>query len=348
MYGNFQPVKEVYVSVIVPCRNEVNNIDNFINSILRQKLDDIKLEVIIADGMSNDGTKQKIMDYSSRYSNIRFIENTDMIVSIGLNKAIRQAKGELIIRMDVHTDYSEDYILQCVRVINETGADNVGGAARTKYCGYLQRAISIAFHSRFSVGGALFHNSSYEGYVDTVTYGCWLKSTLEKVGLFDEQLVRNQDDELNLRIIRSGGKIYQSASIKSWYYPRSSIRGLFNQYSQYGYWKVRVIQKHRIPASPRHIVPAAFIGTLLVLVFLTPFIYTAGFLLSGLTGIYLLSTVAASFLACRKDKLYGFLPVMPIVFGAYHFGYGYGFIKGIMDFVIFKRNAGKRFTALTR
>src|SRR5262249_47183273 len=153
----------------------------------------------------------------------------------------------------------------------ETGADNVGGAMRTRASGFVQEAISLAFHSPFSVGGARFHNVEYQGYVDTVPYGCWRKSKLLDLGLFDEELVRNQDDELNLKIIRRGGKIWQSSLIQSWYQPRTSLWALFCQQAQYGYWKVRVIQKHKLPASWRHVVPAASLASLISLSVLAPF-----------------------------------------------------------------------------
>ncbi len=117
-----------------------------------------------------------------------------------------------------------------------------GRRCRDQAVGYLQEAICLAYHSWFSVGGALFHYRDYEGYLDTVTYGCWRKRTLQEIGLFDEQFARNEDDELNLRIVRNGGKIWQSRRIKSWYCPRDSIALLFRQYLQYGYWKVCIVQ----------------------------------------------------------------------------------------------------------
>src|SRR5262249_29352304 len=152
--------------------------------------------------------------------------NPRKITSTGLNRAILAAQGEIIVRMDAHTEYAGDYIRQCVQVLEETGADNVGGAWRTKASGYLQQAVALAFHSPFSAGGARSHEVDYEGYIDTIIYGCWRRKRLIEVGMFDEELVRNQDDELNLRITRSGGKIWQSARIRSWYQPRASLMAL--------------------------------------------------------------------------------------------------------------------------
>jgi glycosyltransferase involved in cell wall biosynthesis len=336
------------VSLIIPCRNERKNIRQCLDSILGCDCPVDRLEILVADGMSDDGTREILDDYASRFPAIRIIDNLQKITPTGLNSAIKAARGEIIVRLDAHTEYAQDYIRQCVEVLLETGADNVGGAARTRANGYLQEAISIAFHSPFSVGGARFHDVDYEGYVDTVTYGCWRKDRLFELGLFDEELVRNQDDELNLRITRSGGKVWQSTRIRSWYQPRASLSALFQQYSQYGYWKVRVIQKHKIQASWRHLVPGAFVASLILLGVLSAFSNIAKWLLAVELSFYLLANFVATLVTCREPRRFKFIPILPLVFAAYHFGYGYGFLRGLIDFVWLKRRARKSFSALTR
>src|SRR5262249_37522272 len=141
----------------------------------------------------------------------------------------------------------------------ETGADKVGGPWVAEGKGYVGRAIAAAFQSPFAVGGARGHDPNYEGIVDLVYLGCWRRGVFDWFGLFDEELVRNQDDEFDLQLIRAGGTIWQSPRIRSWNQPRGSLRTLFLQYMQYGYWKVRVIQKHKIPASTRHLMPGGFV-----------------------------------------------------------------------------------------
>jgi len=170
-----------------------------------------------------------LQELSGADSRIRVIANPKRIVSAGLNEAIRAAEGEIIVRMDAHTEYAPDYVINCVSALLKSGADNVGGPARTKAETWMERAIAAAYHSPFAVGGALFHNVEYEGYVDTVPYGCWWKSSFERYGLFDDELARNQDDEHNLRIIRGGGRIWQTPQIKSWYRQRGSLGALFRQ-----------------------------------------------------------------------------------------------------------------------
>jgi len=339
---------EQYLSIIIPCRNEEKYIGKCPDSIIAQDYLNDKLEVLVVDGMSEDGTRGILETYMQEYPFVRLLDNPRKIVSTALNIGMKSAQGDIIVRMDVHTEYAPDYVTRCLQVLEQTGADNVGGAARTKADSYIQKAVSIAYKTSFGVGGAKFHNENFEGYVDTVTYGCWKKTTLEKIGLFDEELVRNQDDELNLRLIRSGCKIWQSPEIKSWYYPRSSIVALFKQYVQYGYWKVRVIQKHKIPASIRHIVPGTFVGLLAIMAALSPFSQLSLKILAGLLLFYGAANSGASFLACKEPSKWKYIPVMPIIFAAYHFGYGYGFLRGILDFVILKKQAGKTFTKLTR
>jgi glycosyltransferase involved in cell wall biosynthesis len=335
------------VSIIIPCRNERGHIEACLRSILAQESPPGGFEVIVADGMSEDGTGAILKQLAHEDSRIRVVDNPGRIVSTGLNMAIRAARGQIIVRMDAHTEYASDYIRQCLAVLQETGADNVGGPARTKSRGYWQSAICAGYHSAFAVGGARFHKVEYEGEVDTVTYGCWPRKVFDQIGFFDEELVRNQDDEFNLRLTRMGGKIWQSPRIKSWYRPRESLGSLFRQYLQYGYWKVRVIQKHKIPAALRHLVPGLFVGSLSVLALVSLWWRPAAWGWLGLVGMYGACNVVASCLtaARREWKLF---PLLPLVFACYHFAYGCGFLHGIWDFVILRRGPSGTYTNLTR
>jgi glycosyltransferase involved in cell wall biosynthesis len=318
-------------------------------------------EVVVADGQSDDGTRKILEQLAEKDSRLKVIDNPGLTAPCGLNAAIHTARGSIVIRADAHTEYAPDYLVRCLEVLQQTGADNVGGPARTKADGYRQRAIAAAYHSPFSVGGALFHDIIFDGYVDTVTYGCWPRSTFEKFGLFDEELVRNQDDEHNLRISRGGGKVFQSSKIKSWYWPRGSFGALFKQYMQYGYWKVRVIQKHKLPASWRHLVPGALVLALAFLFLLSAFtllasrfipLFNFSFQLSAFSFFLMLfayasAVLVASLVTAMKTE-WKLLPVLPLVFCCYHFGYGFGFLRGILDFVILRRGVSISFTKLTR
>ena len=348
----------VRVSVIVPCRNEVNTIDSFLDSLGKQDLNGVDWEVVIADGMSDDGTREKLKRICERDSRIRVIDNPMRITSTGLNAAIRSANNDIVVRMDVHTEYKADYIRRSVELLTRSGAASVGGACIARGTGYVGRAIAAAFHSGFAVGGARWHRPSHEGPTDTVHLGCWRREVLEQVGLFDETLVRNQDDELNLRLRRAGGTLWQSPQIVAWYYPRASLSALFRQYFQYGFWRVAVLRKHRVPGAWRQLAPAAFVLANLILV--------AAIILRGIVGhsfppwlgacivsfdfMYLFACLVAALVAAKKDG-WPLFPVLPFVFATYHISYGVGFLVGV--FYFFRRTSTGTdrecfFTELTR
>lgn len=338
---------EIAVSVVVPCRNEMPHVEHAMRSILACEPPPGDFEVVVADGMSTDGTREVLDRLSQQDPRLRVIDNPGRIVSTGLNAAIRAARGEIIVRMDGHSEYAPDYVRQSVAILEQTGADNVGGPTRTRAEGYLQRAVAAAYHSFFSVGGAKFHDVDYEGPLDTVTYGCWRRTVFERVGLFDEEMVRNQDDEFNLRLTRAGGVVWQSPRIKHWYRPRASLRALFRQYMQYGYWKVRVIRKHKLPASWRHLVPATFLSALIALALLAPFASAARGAWLAIVGLYVAGLFWASMLTAARSGP-DLFPVLPAVFWCYHFGYGYGFLNGIVDAFGRRQGTCTAFTALTR
>jgi succinoglycan biosynthesis protein ExoA len=324
------------VSVIVPCRNECHYIETCLRSILDQVVPTGGMEVLVIDGMSDDGTCEILHRIAETDSRVRLIDNPRRITPVALNLGITNARGQIIVRMDAHTEYSKDYVLKCVETLLQTGADNVGGPARTNAVGYIQRAIAAAHHSPFSSGGAAFHNVNYEGEVDTVFYGCWRKDKLIEIGLFDEELIRNQDDELNYRITKSGGRLWQSPQIRCWYSPRNSLVGLFKQYFQYGYWKVRVIQKHDRPASLRHLVPVVFVLGL-ALGWLPGLLYPSlGALYVGLTITYGMLCVSFS-IKTASNAGWNILPILPVVFFIYHVSYGAGFAAGLINFHALRR-----------
>ena len=333
------------VSIIVPCRNESRGILRFIESVLTQDLSDLDCELIIADGMSDDDTRE-VLEHMLRHNAavlpVKVIDNPGRIVSTGLNAAIRAARGEVIIRMDAHTEYAPDYIQCCVRVLQETGADNVGGPWQARGRGIVGTGIAAAFRSQFCVGRGRAHDSLYEGPLDTVYLGCWRRSLFDRVGLFDPALVRNQDDEFNLRLTRASGRVWQSPRIVSRYQPRNSLRKLFQQYFQYGFWKVAVIRKHRLPASWRHVVPGIFVlaNLVLPLAAFASFKFGAANLAWCSTALwisevlaYAMASLAASVRTASREG-WRLLPILPVVFLTYHISYGAGFLIGIGYFSV--------------
>jgi len=258
--------------------------------------------------------------------------------------------------------YASDYIAQCLATWQRTGADNVGGPWKAQGAegpqGTVQRAIAAAFQSRLVAGGALSRDLAYEGEVDTVYLGAWPRETFARFGGFDETLVRNQDDEHNLRIHKGGGRIWQSARIQSTYFPRASKTDVFRQYRQYGYWKPFVMRKHGQAAALRHLVPGLFVATLLALMLLTllgslavsshAFGLTPGMalrkaliwvtLLSAgtLAALSLLYALAVGLISVQIARQQGreLLRHLPDVIAAYHFGYGLGSLRGWWDALV--------------
>lgn len=328
------------ISVIVPCRNEVAFIEAFVQAVLAQRLAQRDaLELVIADGASDDGTRARLDAAAAHDARLRVVDNPERITPVALNRAIAASLGEIIVRMDVHTTYAPDYIAMCAQVLAETGADCVGGAWRPEG----DSAIALAFRSRFGSGGAASRREGYSGEVDTVYLGAWKRDTLIALGGFDEHLVRNQDDELNLRITRGGGRVWQDARIVSHYTPRNSYAALARQFHQYGYWKVAVIRKHRLPASPRHLVPFGFVALLGLLALAAPWSVAAAAALAALLGLYAAAALANGLLAAPRQAL-----GVAWATACMQLGYGLGFGRGLLDMVVLRRGPGAAMTRLTR
>lgn len=329
------------VSIIIPCRNEEGFISGCLDSVVSQDYPRDRLDVLVVDGMSEDGTREKVLAAARKEPRVVLLDNPRGTAPAALNVGIRKARGKVIVRIDAHALYAPDYVSRCVEVLERTGADNVGGAMRVLTTTPFERAVALATGSAFGVGGARFHFEGHEGYVDTVYLGAYRKEVFAAVGAFDEAFVRNQDDEFNLRLTRAGGRIYMSRDIKSWYFPRSSPRRLWRQYFQYGYYKALVIKKHRVPASARHIVPGAFVSALIGLPVAGAF---EPALLGALWAMLAAYAFFASIFTARlcADKGWRMCLLVPAVFLTLHVGYGLGFLKGVADFVVRGKGTGRR------
>ncbi|MET0334221.1 MAG: glycosyltransferase family 2 protein, partial [Rhizobacter sp.] len=332
------------------CRNERRYIERFCRGVLQQDLPEgWRLQLVVADGQSDDGTRELLQALSVADPRIAVIDNPVRIVSPGLNAALRIATGEIIVRMDVHTDYAPDYVAQCLAVHAETGADNVGGpwhAVPDAGAGPMQHAVSAAFQSRWVAGGALSRQLDYNGWADTVYLGSWPRKTFERFGGFDENLVRNQDDEHNLRIVKRGGRVWQSSRIRSTYRPRASLSQVFRQYLQYGYWKPFVMRKHGQAASIRHLIPSVFVAALAAL--LLPAVFGCDAPLAALLSLYGLAVLAMTLAVAQQSASpWAVSWRLPAVIVAYHVGYGIGSIVGWWD-VLRGVTGRQRFARLTR
>lgn len=255
------------ITIIMPIRNEADHIARSLGAVLSQEYPLEKMEVLVIDGMSDDGTREIVQDiiaHTNRDGNdapkVQLLDNQLRIVPSALNIGLDHACGDVIIRVDGHCEIAPNYVSQCIKILEETGAECVGGSIRTIGTTPVGQVISMATSSIFGVGGAAFRLPNPHGkYVDTLAFGAYRRQVFEEIGGFDQELVRNQDDEFNFRLIQAGGKIWLDPSINSTYYSRASLRSLWRQYFEYGLYKVLVMTKRRGVASWRHLVPGLFV-----------------------------------------------------------------------------------------
>lgn len=323
----------VSVSVIMPIRNEANFIEASLLAVLTQHYPHELLEVLIADGQSDDGTRQAIVDVAKSHPEVRLtvIDNPGRIVPIGFSFALAEARGDVIVRVDGHTIVAPDYVSECVAALQRSGADNVGGRMQAVGQNRFGEAAALATSTPFGVGGGRFHYSEREEWVDTVYMGAWPRQVFDRIGPFDEEQVRNQDDEFNYRLLEQNGRILLSPKIKSLYYTRSTPGSLWRQYYQYGYWKVRVMQKHPRQMRPRQFAPAVFVATLSLTLALAPFAVTGRWGAALALGGYAGANVVASVLAVRSAN-WRLAPLVAPAFAILHVGYGLGFLVGLARF----------------
>lgn len=255
-----------FISVIIPTYNEERSIDECVRSMLDQDYPRERMEWFFVDGESSDATPRLLRGYREQYPElINIINNPNRTVPYAMNLGIRAARGEYIIRLDAHAAYAADYFSACVRVLEQTGADNVGGVIETRARTDMGRSIAKMLSSPFGVGNSTFRTGGDDGYVDTVPFGAFRRDVFECIGLYDERLTRNQDSELNYRIIKNGGKIYLSHEIKLAYYCRDTLRGITKMAYQNGKWNI--ITSRLCPGSMRlrHFVPCIFLLSLICL-----------------------------------------------------------------------------------
>ncbi|HUT28434.1 MAG TPA: glycosyltransferase family 2 protein [Sedimentisphaerales bacterium] len=338
------------VSIVIPCRNEEKFIGQCLDSIIGNDYPKDKLQLLVVDGMSEDGTRKIVKEYAERLGFIELVDNCERITSSAFNKGIKAAKGEVVLIMSAHSTCEGDYISQCVNYLTNTDADNVGGLCKIlpQDSSLIANSIAYALSSSFGAGNAYYRTGSRRPrYVDTVFGGCYRRSIFERIGFFDEDLVRTQDSEFNARLLKNGGRILLVPTIVSYYYTRRSLRDLWKMNLQYGYYKPLAARKIGKVYTARQLIPPLFVvslaGSLMGGMFYNPLLLLFVFIL----GFYMAVNLGFS-LRISLEKGLRYLFVLPLVFGVIHFGWGIGYLKGVLDFIVFNKTKGNRDLPITR
>lgn len=319
------------VSIVIPCRNEEKFIGKCLDCIVANDYPKDHLEVLVVDGMSEDGTREIVQDYAKRQPFVRLLNNPKKVTPAALNIGLSNAKGQVIMRMDAHTLYPTNYISGLIYWLTKSNADNVGGVCVTLPSNDtpMANAIAIALSHPFGVGNAYFRVGMLEPrWVDTVPFGCYRREVFDRIGLFDERLIRNQDIEFNARLQKAGGKIFMTPEIQSYYYCRAGLGGLWQQNFQNGQWNIYTVALAGWSLSWRHFVPLGFVTGLVGSGLLTLEFPTFGWLFGAIIVVYLVSAVAAS-LGSSKGRHANARALLPLVFLVLHLSYGLGSLWGI-------------------
>ncbi len=331
------------VTIAMPCRDEEAYIEACIHAAQAQDWPRDRIEILVADGMSIDATREILARLAAEDGRIRLIDNPARIQAAGLNECVRLARGDVIIRMDVHADYAADFVRQCVAVLERTGADNVGGAARPRARTFFQRCVAAALDSPLGIGGSRYRQPDAEGFVESVWPGAFRRSVFEKIGLFDPHAVTNEDAELNQRITAAGGRVYLSRDIVVHYYPRETPRALARQYFKYGQGRARTLLKHRRLLAWRPALPFLWLTGEVALLATWPWHPLGAWSLAT----YALVTGAEAVRVVRRADMRGDLPrekgiftlpfsaaVVWSIFPVLHVSHGAGFATGLVKYAL--------------
>ena len=321
----------IKVTVITPCYNEEKYIGMCLDSIINQNYPKDELEVLVIDGKSTDRTREIVNKYIKKYPFIKLLDNPGRIQTFATNIGLKTADGDIIIRMDAHAEFPEDYVSKSVHWLKESKVDCVGGICITKPGAntVIAKAIASAISHPFGVGNAYFRTGSKAPtYADTVPYGCYRKEVFNKIGLFNENLDRTDDIEFNLRLKRAGGKILLVPEIKSYYHARPTLSALAKQNFGNGLWVIYSTRFAKMPFSIRHLIPFFFvisqIMTLILSLFYLPFLYLFAFIF----GMYTISNIFFSLKLSLKNHI-KYFPYLILSFFTLHYSYGAGSVWGV-------------------
>ena len=328
----------LFISIVIPCRNEEAYIDQCLASILANDYPKDEVEVLVVDGMSEDGTRAVVARYARRYRSVHLVDNPKRVIPVALNIGIKRAIGEVIMRMDAHATYDQKYISKCVNALEKHGAESVGGIWRIipRTNTLIGRAITKSLSHRFGIGNAHYRlrKSQEPKWVDTVPFFCHRKEVFQKVGFFNEKVERSEDMEFNLRLKKAGGRTILVPDIVSCYYARSDIKSFLQHNWSNGVWAILPYAYSTVmPVFWRHLVPLVFVTSLLGFLVLTLVVPFGVYMVTGIAVAYAIVNLAASMQVAIKEKEIRYIVLMPLIFGMLHFGYGLGSLWGVIKVV---------------
>ncbi len=316
-----------FVTIAIPCLDEEARIEECICFAQAQDWPEDRLEILVADGMSLDATREILARLAGDDPRIRLVDNPGRLGAAGLNECIRRARGDTIVRMDANAEYQADFVRQCVAALERSGADNAGGAARPRTRTFFQRCVAAALQSPLGIGGSKFRRPDGEGFVESVWPGAFPRNVFERIGLFDPNAVTHEDAELEQRILGAGGRVYMSRDIVVYYGPRGSMPALARQYFKYGLGSARTFVKHRKLRSLGPVLP--FLG----LVGGAAVLLAAPFQVGGLSlAAYVLTSGAEAVRVGRSEGIAA-IPVVWAIFPVLHLSHGAGFAAGLVKYV---------------
>ncbi len=321
------------VSVIIPCRNEDETITLLLQALYEQNFPRERLEVVVADGMSEDSTRQRIMDFLAEHADlvIKVVDNPKRIIPAALNRAIEASSGEYIIRLDAHSIPAKDYIVRSVQGLESNLAKNIGGVwdIAPQNGSPMAKAIAAAAGHPLAVGGAKYRFAEKAEYVETVPFGAWKRSTLKALGGYDETLLSNEDYELNTRLSQQGGRIYLDPQIRSVYFARPDLPSLGKQYWRYGYWKAQMLKRYPGSIKLRQALPPLLVAGLVILLMMSIIFNNLMPLLMIAFGLYLLIALGIGIEIALQKKDIIMIPLVAAAIATMHFCWGSGFLVGI-------------------
>ncbi len=322
------------VSILIPCYNEAQTLPGLLQAIYEQTYPRHRLEVIIADGLSEDGSREVIEAFQASHPDLslKVIPNPQRIIPAALNRAIEAARGDILLRLDAHSHPAVDYVERCVEDLKKGLGDNVGGIwdIRPGGEGWLARAIAVAVSHPLGAGDARYRLKGPAGEVDTVPFGAFRRSLIERIGPFDEHLLTNEDYEFNTRIRQQGGRIWLDPNIRSVYYARATLPALIRQYARYGYWKWKMLRRYPRSLRWRQAVPPLFVLTFLAGAVLSPFVRWIAWLWGLEIALYLSLLLGVSLQQTIRHKDAWLFPGLLLTFPSIHFAWGGAFLWSML------------------